>query len=83
MRVVDLSGRRPSEPGQLSPAPSPHPVKLNGNDESADESKQDFFSIKKEAPDDDTRLVTEFKGEAEEEKPVIQPDEKSFNRVAF
>ena len=75
MRVVDLSGRRPTEPGQLSPAPSPHPVKLNGNEDSADESKPDYFSIKREGSDDDTLLVKEFKGEAEEEKPLIQPDE--------
>ena len=83
MRVVDLSGRRPSEPGQPSPAPSPHPVKINGNEDSAEESKPDYFSIKKEAPDDDTRLVTEFKGEAEEEKPVIQPDEEHSTEWPF
>ncbi|KAL2045861.1 hypothetical protein ABVK25_011964 [Lepraria finkii] len=76
MRVLDLAMRKPSEPGHPSPASSPHPVKLNGNDDSStDDSKPDYFSIKQEAVDDDTKLVTEFKGEAQEEKPVIQPDE--------
>ncbi|KAI9879014.1 MAG: TATA-binding protein-associated factor mot1, partial [Watsoniomyces obsoletus] len=83
MRVVDLSGRRPSEPGQSSPDSSPHPVKLNGHDDTTEESKPDYFSIKREALDDETRLVTEFKGEAEEEKPVIQPDEEDSTEWPF
>ncbi len=83
MRVVDLSGKRIPEPRQPFPAPSPHPVKINGHDNSADESNPDYFSIKKEVPDDDTRLVTEFKGEAEEEKPVIEPDEEHSTEWPF
>jgi TATA-binding protein-associated factor len=76
MRVLDLAMRKTSEAGHTLPGPSPHPVKLNGNDDSStDDSKPDYFSIKQEAADDDTKLVTEFKGEAQEEKPVIQPNE--------
>lgn len=76
MRVVDLSGRRPSEPGQTPVSATPHPVKLNGHGESNGDSKADYFSIKREGPDDDTALVSEFKGEEVPEKPLIQPDEE-------
>ncbi|KAI1617312.1 adenosinetriphosphatase [Exophiala viscosa] len=76
MRVVDLSGRHPSEPGQTPISATPHPVKLNGHEESNGDSKSDYFSIKREGPDDDTALVSEFKGDAVIEKPLIQPDEE-------
>ncbi|KIW73221.1 hypothetical protein PV04_01355 [Phialophora macrospora] len=75
MRVVDLSGRRPSEPGQTPVLATPHPVKLNGHEDSNGDEKPDYFSIKREDSDDNTALITEFKGEAVPEKPLIQPDE--------
>lgn len=82
MRVVDLSVRRASE---HSPAPTPHGIKLNGKDkgDSDEESKPDYFSIKREGADDDTQLIKEFKGEDGEEKPVIQPDESESNEWPF
>ncbi|KAL2426147.1 TATA-binding protein-associated factor mot1 [Exophiala dermatitidis] len=83
MRVVDLSGRRPSEPGQTPVSATPHPVKLNGQDESNGDSKQDYFSIKREGPDDNTALISEFKGDVVEEKPLIQPDEEHSHDWPF
>ena len=76
MRVVDLSIGRRTDSDEVSPAPSPHPVKLNGHDEPTEESKPDYFSIKREDADDSTQLIKEFKGEEEPEKPLIQPDEE-------
>lgn len=83
MRVVDLSGRRPSEPGQTPVAATPHPVKLNGHEDANGDSKQDYFSIKREGPDDDTALISEFKGEVVPEKPLIQPDEEHAHDWPF
>ncbi|EXJ92454.1 hypothetical protein A1O3_01005 [Capronia epimyces CBS 606.96] len=83
MRVVDLSGRRPSEPGHTPVSATPHPVKLNGHDEANGDAKQDYFSIKREGPDDDTALISEFKGEAVPEKPMIQPDEEHAHDWPF
>ncbi len=83
MRVVDLSGRRPSEPG-LTPVPAtPHPVKLNGHDEDKGDVKPDYFSIKQEGSDDNTALISEFKGEEVPEKPLIQPDEEHAHEWPF
>ncbi|KAJ9607456.1 TATA-binding protein-associated factor mot1 [Cladophialophora chaetospira] len=83
MRVVDLSGRRPSEPNQTPVSATPHPVKLNGHDESNGDVKPDYFSIKQEGSDDNTALVSEFKGEEVPEKPLIQPDEEHAHDWPF
>ena len=83
MRVVDLSGRRPSEPGHSPLSATPHPVKLNGGDDSNGDVKPDYFSIKREGPDDETQLVSEFKGEPVAEKPLIQPDEDRAQEWPF
>ncbi|KIY00038.1 uncharacterized protein Z520_04676 [Fonsecaea multimorphosa CBS 102226] len=76
MRVVDLSGRRQPEPGQTPVSATPHPVKLNGHEDSNGDAQPDYFSIKREGPDDNSALVSEFKGEDVPEKPLIQPDEE-------
>lgn len=83
MRVVDLSGRRPSEPGQTPVSAAPHPVKLNGHEDSNGDGKPDYFSIKREGADDDTALISEFKGEAVPEKPLIQPDDEHSHDWPF
>ncbi|KAK5209566.1 TATA-binding protein-associated factor mot1 [Exophiala xenobiotica] len=83
MRVVDLSGRRPSEPGQTPVSATPHPIKLDGHEESNGDAKPDYFSIKREGTDDETALVSEFKGEAVPEKPLIQPDEEHSHDWPF
>jgi TATA-binding protein-associated factor len=76
MRVVDLSARKPSEPGQTPVSATPHPIKLDDEEERDVEHEPDYFSLKKEEPDDDTRIISEFKGEVAPEKPLIQPDEE-------
>ncbi|KIW24153.1 uncharacterized protein PV07_09885 [Cladophialophora immunda] len=83
MRVVDLSGRRQPEPGQTPVSATPHAVKLNGHEDSNGDAKQDYFSIKREGSDDTTALVSEFKGEAVPEKPLIQPDEEHAHDWPF
>ena len=76
MRVVDLSTRKPSEPGQTPISATPHPIKMGGEEDRNGEHEPDYFSLQKEEPDDDTRIVSEFKGEVAPEKPLIQPDEE-------
>ena len=83
MRVVDLGGRKASEVNSPNGATTPHPLKLNGHDESQDESKPDYFSIKQEGTDDDTQLIKEFKGEPIEDKPLIAPDEEHADHWHF
>jgi TATA-binding protein-associated factor len=74
MRVVDLSVRRSSEAGSTSISATPYPVKLGSEDETNGEKAPDYFSIKRENSDDDSKLVSEFKGEVAPEKPLIQTD---------
>ena len=74
MRVVDLSVRRASEIGQASISATPHPVKLGSEDETNESKGPDYFSIKRENDDDDSKVVSEFRGEVAPEKPVIQTD---------
>lgn len=74
MRVVDLSVRRLSEVGQTPISATPYPVKLGSEDETNGEKGPDYFSIKREGGDDDSKLVSEFKGEVAPEKPIIQTD---------
>lgn len=74
MRVVDLSVRRSSEVCQTPISATPHPVKLGSEEENNADKGPDYFSIKRENGDDDSKLVSEFKGEVAPEKPVIQTD---------
>ncbi|RMZ90626.1 hypothetical protein DV736_g2140, partial [Chaetothyriales sp. CBS 134916] len=76
MRVVDLSVSRRTHSEEVSPIPSPRSVKLNGREESSEDSKPDFFSIKREAIDDNAQVIKEFKGEEELQKPLLEPDEE-------
>lgn len=73
VRVVDLSSRRPSENVSTPALSTPHPVKTE-NDDQDGETKPDYFSLDRSGGDDDSKLVTEFKGEPAPEKPVIQPE---------
>ncbi|OAP59184.1 hypothetical protein AYL99_06482 [Fonsecaea erecta] len=83
MRVVDLSVRRQPESGQTPASAVPHPVKLNGHEDSNGDAQPDYFSIKQEGSDDTTALVSEYKGEAAPEKPLIQPDEEHAHDWPF
>ncbi|KPI37186.1 TATA-binding protein-associated factor MOT1 [Cyphellophora attinorum] len=74
MRVVDLSARQKTNSAST---PTPHPVRVNGKEDgdSEEDGRPDYFNIKREGSDDDTQLIKEFKGENDDAKPVIQPDE--------
>ncbi|KAJ5183522.1 hypothetical protein N7492_001138 [Penicillium capsulatum] len=74
VRVVDLSARRSSE-NVATPAASatPHPVKTENGDEPNGDTKPDYFSLDRSGDDDDSKLVSEFKGPIAPEKPIIQP----------
>jgi TATA-binding protein-associated factor len=74
MRVVDLSVRRSSEIGHTPTSATPYPVKLGSEDETNGDQNPDYFSIKRENDDDDSKVVSEFKGEVAPEKPMIQTD---------
>lgn len=73
VRVVDLSSRRTSDAVGKLPAPTPYLVKAEG-EEDDDEGKTDYFSLEREGGDDDSKIVSEFKGPIVPEKPIIQTD---------
>lgn len=72
VRVVDLSARRPSE--NITTPATPHPVKTENGKEQNGETKPDYFSLERSGGDDDSKIVSEFKGPVAPEKPIIQPD---------
>ncbi|KAF7509289.1 hypothetical protein GJ744_008183 [Endocarpon pusillum] len=74
MRVVDLSVRKASETGQTPISATPYPVKLGSEDDTNGDKNPDYFSIKRENEDDESKVVSEFKGEVAPEKPMIQTD---------
>lgn len=75
VRVVDLSTRKLSDNVTTPSATTPHPVKTENGEERNGDSKTDYFSLDRPAAeDDDSKLVSEFKGETAPEKPIIQPD---------
>ncbi|DAA78450.1 TPA_exp: Uncharacterized protein A8136_4426 [Trichophyton benhamiae CBS 112371] len=72
IRIVDLAVRKGSDAGSTpTEVSTPHPVKKENGDDDHD-TKDDYFSIKREGPDDDSKLVKEFKGTVVPEKPFIQ-----------
>lgn len=76
VRVVDLSSRRASDNAPPTPSTTtPHPVKSENNgDEANGESKPDYFSLERAGADDDSKIVTEFKGAETTEQPYLQPE---------
>lgn len=80
VRVVDLSARRPSEnvttPSIPTPAvTTPHPIKAENGEEQNSEAKPDYFSLDRPTGDDDeSKIVSEFKGAVLPDKSVIQPE---------
>lgn len=74
IRVVDLGGRK-NQDSVPAPSPSiPHPVKKEEGENDQVEKKEDYFSLERNDPEDDSKLVSEFKGPVVPEKPVIQSD---------
>ncbi|KAJ5818637.1 hypothetical protein N7474_004228 [Penicillium riverlandense] len=77
VRVVDLSSSRRTSDNVATPAPAtstPHPIKTENGDSQNGETKPDYFSLERSGDDDDSKIVSEFKGPIAPEKPLIQPD---------
>ncbi|KAE8349454.1 hypothetical protein BDV28DRAFT_60894 [Aspergillus coremiiformis] len=73
VRVVDLSVRKMSD--VTTPlVTTPHPIKPENGEERNGDSKPDYFSLERSSGDDDSKIVSEFKGAAAPENPLIQPE---------
>ena len=73
VRVVDLSGRRQSTDISNTPTgPEPFALKTSIKSEAEDDGKPDVFSLDREVIDEDTKIVSDFKGPVAPEKPFIQ-----------
>ncbi|KAI9803647.1 MAG: TATA-binding protein-associated factor mot1 [Piccolia ochrophora] len=70
VRVVDLSARRMSLDSPQTPTiPEPHAIKTE--DGSGPGVTSDYFSLERPNGDDDTKVVSEFKGPTLPEKPAL------------
>jgi TATA-binding protein-associated factor len=75
VRVVDLSSSRRTSENVTTPIATPHPIKTENGEGQNGEAKPDYFSLERSAGgDDDSKIVSEFKGPIAPEKPIIQPD---------
>ncbi|KAJ5351161.1 hypothetical protein N7452_000135 [Penicillium brevicompactum] len=74
VRVVDLSSRRQSEVVTTPTATTPHPVKTENGEDQNGEAKPDYFSFERNEEDDDSKVVSEFKGPVAPERSHIQPE---------
>ncbi|KAK7531747.1 SNF2 family DNA-dependent ATPase domain-containing protein [Phyllosticta citribraziliensis] len=73
VRIIDIANRRPSHDHNETPA-EPVAVKSEVKSEDGDSKVQDYFSLERAGDDDDSRVVSEFKGAPIPEKPVIQSE---------
>lgn len=74
IRVVDLSHRRTSE---SNGKPTPHAIKTESAEESTNGDSNgvnDYFSLDRAGPEDNSTIVSEFKGAVVPEKPLIQTE---------
>ena len=75
VRVVDLAVRRQSFDVQSTPiTPEPHAIKTEYERENSLDVKSDVFSLDRVKDDDDSKVVSEFKGHLLPEKPALQTD---------
>ncbi|KZF22155.1 transcriptional accessory protein [Xylona heveae TC161] len=81
VRVVDLAVRRSSTDVPQTPsAPEPYAIRAGIKREESEVKKEedtapvDYFSIGRQGGDDDTKVVSEFKGAAVPEKSALQAD---------
>jgi len=73
VHVVDLSVRRQSTDVSTTPAkPEPSAVKTRIKPEPGQDGKFDVFSLARENIDEDTKIVSDFKGPIAQGKPLIQ-----------
>lgn len=84
VRVVDFSERRVST-AQTQVAAQPYPIKQEAKEEESENVVSDYFSLdRRNGGDDDTKLVTEFKGEPVPEKSAfVTDDEEAGNEWPF
>lgn len=71
VRVVDISSRRATDTASNPPVATPHPIKT---EESNGDLKPDYFTLDREGGDDNTKIISEFKGPVAPEKPIIQTE---------
>ncbi|KAH2752761.1 hypothetical protein KXW10_004254 [Aspergillus fumigatus] len=74
VRVVDLSSRRASENVTTPSVATPYPIKSENGEERNGDSKPDYFSLDRSAGDDESKIVSEFKGASVPENPLLQPE---------
>ena len=75
VRVVDLSGRRPSTSVPMTPSASePFAIKSELKSEHDDDGDTDMFSLSRAGVDEDAKIVSDFKGSIVPEKSIIQTE---------
>lgn len=75
VRVVDLSGRRPSTNTPMTPSTSePFAIKSGIKSEHEDDGDADMFSLNRGSVDEDAKIVSDFKGSIVPEKSIIQTE---------
>lgn len=75
VRVVDLSGRRPSNHTPMTPSSSePFAIKTGIKSEKDADGDTDMFSLTRTNVDEDAKIVSDFKGSIMPEKSVIQTE---------
>ncbi|KAI9833029.1 MAG: TATA-binding protein-associated factor mot1 [Sarea resinae] len=73
VRVVDLSARRSSQDVPQTPStPEPHAIKSEVKHEDSANSTTDYFSLERKNSDDESKVVSEFKGPMVPEKSAIE-----------
>ncbi len=77
VRVVDLSGRRPSSNTPITPSVSePFAIKTGIKSEANDDKDIDMFSLTRANVDEDAKIVSDFKGSLIPEKSILQTEEE-------
>jgi len=77
VRVVDLSGRRPSSNTPVTPSISePFAIKTGIKSEANDDKDTDMFSLTRANVDEDAKIVSDFKGSIIPEKSILQTEEE-------
>ena len=75
VRVVDLSGRRPSSNTPVAPLPSePFAIKASVKSEQDVDGDTDMFSLERANVDEDAKVVSDFKGLIVPERSIIQTE---------
>lgn len=75
VRVVDLASRRQSNNTPVTPSVSePFAIRSGIKSETDEDGDADMFSLKRTDIDEDTKIVSDFKGSMVPEKSIIQSD---------